>query len=62
LIVETLIKEPSDFQYTQYKDREKIDMLALLVIGKFSSERIDFREIDITYIDALEFIKVWGQK
>ena len=52
------MKEPSDFQYKQYKDREKIDMLAMLVIGKYSIERVDFRSIDITYADALEFVKV----
>ena len=56
------MKEPSDFQYRQYKDREKIDMLAILAIGKFTTERIDFQSLDITYVDALVFVKVMRRK
>jgi hypothetical protein len=58
LIVEVLIKEPADFQYKDYRNLEKIDILALLTVGDFDTDREQLKNSNVTYSQAINFVRV----
>lgn len=53
-----LIKEPADFQYKEYRSLEKIDILALLTVGDFDTDKEELKNSSVSYIQAMNFVKV----
>ena len=56
--MEVLIKEPADFQYKDYRNLEKIDILALLTVGDFDTDREQLKNSNVTYSQAINFVRV----
>ena len=57
-IVEVLLKEPVDYQYKEYRNLEKIDVLALLIASKKDGGKDELKSLTLTYQQACNFIKV----
>lgn len=55
--VEVLLKDPVDYQYKDYKNLEKIDILALLICSKKDGGRDELKGLTISHADAVKFIK-----
>ena len=57
-IVELLTHDPNKCQLKEHKDFEKIDILALATIGKFDLSLENLKTINVSYTQALDFVKV----
>lgn len=56
--MELLTNDPSKCRLKEYRDFEKIDILALATIGKFDLPKETLKTTKISYMQALEFVKV----
>lgn len=57
-LVEVLLKEPVEYQYKDYKNLEKVDVLALLIASKKDGGREELKTLMASYQDASNFVRV----
>lgn len=58
-IVEALIQDSAVIQLKDFRDREKIDMLALLITKDFTLSRDKLKTIKVNYEQAIEYVQVF---
>ncbi len=57
-IVELLVKDPMQCREKEFREKEKIDILALATVDSFKLSREELRALNISYVQALDFVKV----
>jgi len=56
--VEILIKDPVKIRQKEFQDKEQIDILALAVLNNFKISQDDLKDLDVTFLQAVDFIQV----
>jgi len=56
--VELLTHDPNKCQYKDYRELNKIEILAFATIGGFAQTKEQLKTLNISYTQALDYIKV----
>ena len=57
--MEILIKDPVKIRQKEFQDKEQIDILALAVLNNFKLSQDDLKNLDVTFLQAVDFIQVF---